>query len=66
MAISLQTQLECAKREVAMRRRVYPRWVEADRMTQVKSAQEISAMEAIVETLARLRAAEQPDLLKAG
>lgn len=39
----------CAKRELAMRKKVYPRWVEAGLMTQQKADQEIACMSAIVE-----------------
>lgn len=37
----------CAEREVKMRKRVYPRWVEQGRMTQEKADEEIALMEAI-------------------
>lgn len=38
---------ECAIREVKMRRRVYPRWVEGGRMTQAAADRELAIMEAI-------------------
>jgi len=38
----------CIERELKMRRRAYPRWVEAGRMTQAKADNEISTMEAIL------------------
>jgi hypothetical protein len=47
-------QLESAKRELAMRERVYPQWVYAERMTQQKADHEIAAMRAIVATLTPL------------
>ena len=53
-SISLQGQLECAERELRMRRRVYPRWVSEGRMEQGKADRELLAMAAIVETLACL------------
>lgn len=40
---------ECAKRELAMRRRVYPKWVDSGRMSQDKANHEIAAMTAILE-----------------
>lgn len=40
-------KLAAVRREIAMRRRVYPRWVEAGRMTQAKADEEIAVMEAI-------------------
>ena len=36
-SVSLATQIACAEREVAMRRRVYPSWTEKGRMTQAKA-----------------------------
>lgn len=42
-------KFECAKRELAMRKKVYPRWVEQGRMTQQKADREIACMSAIVE-----------------
>ncbi|MBP6444807.1 MAG: hypothetical protein KA267_12340 [Gemmatimonadales bacterium] len=38
---------QCAERELAMRKRVYPRWVSAGKMTQAAADREIAAMEAI-------------------
>jgi hypothetical protein len=38
---------DCAKRELAMRRRVYPRWIAQSRMTPAKAQAEIEMMEAI-------------------
>jgi hypothetical protein len=46
--ITAQEKLDCARRELAMRRRVYPRWVENQRMSQKQSEKEIAIMEAIV------------------
>lgn len=43
--------LACARRELALRRNVYPRWVGAKRMTQFKADDEIAAMDAIVRFL---------------
>lgn len=37
----------CAERELKMRERVYPRWVENGRMTQAKADQEIAIMREI-------------------
>lgn len=54
-SIPMQTpypaQLECVEREITMRRRVYPRWVEAGKMTKAKADAEIRTMEAVAETL---------------
>jgi hypothetical protein len=40
---------ECARRELAMRQRVYPKWVESGRMSQATADHEIACMKAIVE-----------------
>lgn len=47
----LADQIACARRELSMRRRVYPMWVSTQRMTQAKADHEIACMEAIVATL---------------
>jgi hypothetical protein len=41
-------KLACAMRELEMRKRVYPRWIEQDCMTADKAAHELAAMESIV------------------
>ena len=50
---SLPDQLACAKRELALRKNVYPRWVQERRKdwTADKMRHEIECMEAIVGTL---------------
>lgn len=52
--IPLADQLRCAKRELHMRLRVYPRWVESGRMSLDDAGREIATMRAIVDTLAQL------------
>lgn len=39
----------CATRELSMRKKVYPRWVEQGRMTQQQADKEIACMAAIAE-----------------
>lgn len=63
-AVPLKEQANAARREVAMRRRVYPRWVAAKKMPQAKADAEIAAMEAIVETLVALIAEREPELFR--
>lgn len=46
--ITAADKLACAERELKMRQRVYPRWVEDGRMSAGKQAHEIACMEAIV------------------
>jgi hypothetical protein len=59
MTVTLVQQIKCVEREIGMRQRVYPRWIEAKRMTQKKADEEIAAMQAVLETL---RSIEQPGL----
>ena len=49
--MTIKEQLDCAKRELAMRERVYPRWVLQEKMDQKKADHEIACMKAIVATL---------------
>jgi hypothetical protein len=53
--ISLDMQIAAAERELAMRKRVYPRLIKARTMRFEKAVAETAAMAAIVETLKRLR-----------
>jgi hypothetical protein len=46
--ITSADKLACAERELKMRRHVYPRWIEAGKISAGKAAHEIAAMEAIV------------------
>lgn len=62
MSVPLARQIACIERELRMRRRVYPRWVEGGRMTADKSRQEIEDMEAVLATL-RALPQEQGELL---
>ncbi|MET3483169.1 hypothetical protein [Methylobacterium sp. 1973] len=41
----------CAERELAQRRRAYPRWVEVKRMTQALADRQTALMEAIARKL---------------
>lgn len=40
-------KLACAERELKLRRRVYPRWIERGQMTQKLADHEIACMESI-------------------
>lgn len=48
---SLEDLLACAKRELALRKNVYPKWVKAGRYTADQARREVAMMEAIVEML---------------
>lgn len=54
MTVPIADQIACVKRELAMRRRVYPRWIADNRMSQAKADKEITAMEAVVATLSEV------------
>jgi hypothetical protein len=49
--MTLEEQLKCAKRELSMRKSVYPYRVSHGNMTQKSADHEIKAMRAIVRTL---------------
>lgn len=66
MNTPIDVQIQCVEREIGMRERVYPRWIEAKRMTQKKADQEIEAMRAVLATLQQVKVTTppiQPDLL---
>jgi hypothetical protein len=63
--VSLPDQIVCVMRELAMRRRVYPRWVAEGRMTGEQAARETWHMQAVLDTLrglAGIPTAVQPGL----
>ena len=45
--VPLEEMLGSVRREVGLRRRVYPHWVELKKMTPEKASQELRAMEAV-------------------
>lgn len=47
--VTTADKLACVEREITMRERVYPRWIDAGRMSKQKAAQEIAVMKAIAE-----------------
>lgn len=51
MTVSLSRQIGCVEREIAMRKRVYPRLVAAGKMRAAMASFEIGDMEAVLETL---------------
>jgi hypothetical protein len=46
--ITTADKLACARRELAMRRKAYPCWVEQGKLSAGKAAHEIACMEQIV------------------
>jgi hypothetical protein len=57
--IPLDEQRKEARRELALRKRCYPGWVQRGTMTEGQAAYYLEAMEAIVQTLARLDAEQR-------
>lgn len=53
--ITIDQMIACAKREIGMRHRVYPGWVERKKMRQAEADHQIAAMEAIVVTLEEVK-----------
>jgi hypothetical protein len=60
--ISIDRQIAAVRNEISLRRHVYPRWVAGGRMTQEEADRRIAEMEAVRETLERLRGQERPQL----
>lgn len=63
MVVSIQRQIACVEREIALRRRAYPRWVRAGRMTQRDADRELAEMESVLATLRGLKAEVEPVML---
>ena len=61
--MSLDTEIACVLREIALRKRVYPRAVRVNRMTQAQADHEIATMDAVYHRLVALQA--QPSLFEA-
>ena len=53
--ITLDDQIKCVEREIAMRQRVYRKWVADGRMDKDNAAQEVERMTAVLRTLTVLR-----------
>lgn len=53
-------QIACVRREIAMRERVYPRWVQDRRMAQATADREIACMRAVLATLEAIEKGETP------
>lgn len=55
--ITVEDEIQELEREVALRRRVYPRWVFQGRITQVKADRQIAVMQSAIN---RLKATPSP------
>lgn len=51
---TIEDQIACAKRELAIRERVYVKWVSTGKMTEAQYHHEIECMEAIASSLGKL------------
>lgn len=47
-------KIACIRREIAMRRNVYPKWIAAGRMTQDAADRELATMQAVHDDIERL------------
>lgn len=61
--VPLADQLACVKRELTMRRSVYPRRVNEGKMAKADMDKEIARMQAVFDTLRRLVEQQEPALL---
>ena len=52
--ITLEEQIAEARRELALRKKVYPTWVKSGKLDMTTAHYQLQAMEAIVKTLERL------------
>lgn len=50
----MRKQIECVRREIALRRSAYPRWVKNGRMTESEALDELGCMEQVERTLLAL------------
>lgn len=64
--IPLTEQLACAKRELALRRAVYPGWLKSGKLTPDAAKKELARMHAIVETLDKMVGLEEVSLTMRG
>lgn len=52
--VTLERQVQCVEREIALRTSVYKRWVELERISQRQADEELLCMRAVLATLQRL------------
>ena len=60
MSVDIYLQIECIKRELAMRRRLYPKLIASERMPLTKAEAELKTMEAVLQTLEEIAAPQLP------
>ena len=52
---TLDMQIACVRREIALRERVYPKWVGQSKMKQAEADKELRSMRAVHDTLMRIK-----------
>ena len=57
MTATIDEQIDCVKREIGMRERVYPKWVQTRRLSQEQADRELGRMRAVLNTLQNLKRA---------
>jgi len=63
--ISLDNQISCVRRELSLRRRVYPRLIQNKQMTQAWADFQMDCMEGVLKTLEQLHhTQEQTELFE--
>jgi hypothetical protein len=60
---TIDQQITCIRRELALRLRVYPKWVEAGKMKQAEADKELAYMQAVHDTLTELKKKGETTLL---
>ncbi|HET6886605.1 MAG TPA: hypothetical protein VFH87_01655 [Candidatus Udaeobacter sp.] len=60
MSIDIYVQIDCVRRELAMRRRLYPKLIASERMNATQAEAELKAMTAVLQTLESISAPELP------
>ena len=61
--VTLTDQIKSAERELAIRKRVYPKWVDSRKMTSDQCRHEIDCQEATVALLKTWQEKQQPKLI---
>lgn len=62
MSFTTETKIRALKRELAMRRRVYPGRVEAGKMSQAEADRQIAVFEEILHDYQQEKAEREPEL----
>ena len=55
MIVPIDLQINCIKREIARRKKIYPELIDKDKLTTADTVLEVSAMQGVLETLTTLR-----------